>query len=244
MTKSAAAPPPAIEIRKLFHTYPDGYQALQETSLTVAAGETLGLVGPNGAGKSTLLLHLNGVFPAGNRVLIQGLPVTDENLAEIRRRVGLVFQDPDDQLFMPRVIDDVAFGPLNLGWDEDTVRERCDRALELVRLSAHAERPPHRLSLGQKKRAALATVLVMEPEILVLDEPTAGLDPRGRREIMQFLQGLDCTQVIATHDIAMVKELCGRVALLDEGVVVATGPTAEILGDAELLVAHGLEPVH
>jgi len=231
---------PAVEIHDLFHVYPDGYQALQETSLIVESGESLGLVGPNGAGKSTLLLHLNGVFPAGDRVVVQGLPMTDEHLPEIRRRLGLVFQDPDDQLFMPRVIDDVAFGPLNLGWDQETVLVKCRAALDVVGLSAHAERPPHRLSLGQKKRAALATVLVMEPQILVLDEPTAGLDPRGRREIGDFLRGLDCTKIIATHDLDLVRELCDRVAVLDQGMLVAVGPTDEVLANRELLLAHGL----
>ena len=231
---------PAVEIHDLFHVYPDGYQALQETSLIVESGESLGLVGPNGAGKSTLLLHLNGVFPAGDRVVVQGLPMTDEHLPEIRRRLGLVFQDPDDQLFMPRVIDDVAFGPLNLEWDQETVLVKCRAALDVVGLSAHAERPPHRLSLGQKKRAALATVLVMEPQILVLDEPTAGLDPRGRREIGDFLRGLDCTKIIATHDLDLVRELCDRVAVLDQGMLVAVGPTDEVLANKELLLAHGL----
>jgi len=232
---------PAVEIRGLSYTYPDGCEALRETDLSVAVGESLGLMGPNGAGKSTLLLHLNGVLPAEGRVLIQGLPVTDRNLGEIRRLVGMVFQDPDDQLFMPRLLDDVAFGPLNLGWDEQTVCERSRQALELVGLSAQAERPPHHLSLGQKKRAALATVLVMEPEILVLDEATSGLDPRGRREIIQFLGGLTCTKIIATHDVDLVQDLCDRVAVMDEGRIVALGAAEDILTDAELLFAHGLE---
>jgi len=232
-----------VNIERLSYTYPDGQQALREVSLLVRAGETVGLIGPNGAGKSTLLLHLNGLL-RGNHgsVRIAGLPVRDGHLKEIRARVGLVFQDPEDQLFCSTVFDDVAFGPLNLGYPEDEVIRRVRRALRQVGLEGYEGRSPHHLSVGEKKRAAIATVLSMDPKLLVLDEPTSNLDPRGRWELIELLRRLPLTKVIASHDLEMVRALCERIILLDGGRVVADGPTDRILSDLPLLALHGLAP--
>lgn len=226
-----------------FH-YPDGQAALRDIHLEVAAGETLGVLGANGAGKSTLLLQINGLLRGTGAVRVGSLAMHDRNLAEIRARVGFVFQNPDDQLFMATVFDDVAFGPRNQGLKPDQVRLRVEAALEVVGMTSAAARPPHHLSLGQKKRVALATVLAMECEVLVLDEPTAGLDPRGRRELACFLQKLEQTRMIATHDLEFAVELCDRVAVLCEGSLVALGPPAQILSDAALMERTGLEVPH
>jgi len=232
---------PLLEVRDLAYTYPTGIPALRGVSFAIDAGDVVGLLGPNGAGKSTLILHLNGILPGRGRVTVHGEPVGKTNLAQVRRTVGLVFQNPDDQLFMPTVFDDVAFGPLNLGLGETEVRERVARALEAVGMAGFEDRAPYHLSTGQKKRVALATVLVLDAEVLVLDEPTSGLDPRGRREFMNLLRELPCAKLVATHDLALAAELCSRVVILDAGVVVAQGPAGEILSDAALLEAHGLE---
>ncbi len=229
-----------LSVRGLSFRYPAGVVALEAVDLTLGAGEWLGLIGPNGAGKSTLLLHLNGTLRGEGTLEVAGMPLTRANLPEIRRRVGLVFQDPDDQLFMPTVLEDVAFGPLNLRLSPAEARARAETALAQVGIADLADRPPHQLSTGQKKRAALATVLSMEPDILVLDEPTAGLDPRGRREFIRLIQGLPCAKLLATHDLPLVRETCGRTAILDRGRIVADGPTETILEDEELLRAHGL----
>ncbi|MGQ9730553.1 MAG: energy-coupling factor ABC transporter ATP-binding protein [Candidatus Zipacnadales bacterium] len=229
----------AIEIERLSYTYPDGSSGLREVSLAVAEGQCAGLVGPNGAGKSTLLLHLNGILEGDGSVRIYGRPVR-ENLREARRLVGLVFQNPDDQLFMPTVFDDVAFGPLNLGWDKDRVRTEVARALDAVGLTGYDHRSPHHLSLGEKKRVSLATVLVMDCRIMVLDEPTSGLDPRGRGEFIDLVGSLDKTKIIATHDLDLVRELCNTVIVLDEGRIVAQGPTDQMLSDKRLLAEHRL----
>ncbi len=226
----------------LSYAYPDGTRALRDVDLCIDEGESVALLGPNGAGKSTLLLHLNGVLAVSDRVHIGGLPVLQENLSEVRRRVGLVFQDPDDQLFSPSVFDDVAFGPLNLGVPPDEVRKRVDAALEKVGMAGYGDRSPFHLSFGERKRIALATVLSMEPSLLVLDEPTSNVDPRARREIIELLRGMGLTKVIASHDMDMVAELCDRVMVLAEGRVVADGPVDEILTDVELLERNGLEP--
>ncbi len=229
----------AVEIQNLSYTYPDGTRGLYDVSLAIPEGSRVAMVGPNGAGKSTLLLHLNGILDGHGRVSIFGQPVHDD-LQAARQSVGLVFQNPDDQLFMPTVFDDVAFGPLNLGWPEERVREEVARALEAVGLSGYEDRSPHHLSLGEKKRASIATVLVMECRILVFDEPTTGLDPRGRWEFIELLRDLDATTVIATHDLGLVGELCDRVVILDDGRVVAEGLARELLADHALLAAHGL----
>jgi cobalt/nickel transport system ATP-binding protein len=231
-----------LEVENLNFNYPNGRMALQGVTLTVGPDERVALVGPNGAGKSTLMLHLNGLLRAtSGDVCVGGLPVTDDNLGQIRAWVGLVFQNPDDQLFNPKVFDDVAFGPLHMGLDEAEVRQRSLDALAAVGMENYADRISHHLSLGEKKRVSIATVLSMDPKILVLDEPTAGLDPRARRSLIRLLDGMQRTMLVATHDMRLVEELFPRTVVLDEGRVVANGPTASILADDALLHAHGLE---
>ncbi|MFZ5902314.1 MAG: energy-coupling factor ABC transporter ATP-binding protein [Chloroflexota bacterium] len=232
-----------VQVRDLHFTYPDGHEALRGVSLNLCQGEKVALVGPNGAGKSTLMLHLNGILEGRGEVKVGNLRLTREDLPVVRAMVGLVFQNPDDQLFSPTVFEDVAFGPLHMGLPEDEVRARVAAALEAVRMSAYAERLSHHLSVGEKKRIAIATVLSMQPSILVLDEPSAGLDPRARRTLINLLRELPITMLVSTHDMLMVKELFPRMVVMDEGLIVADGPTAEILDNQELLEAHGLERV-
>jgi cobalt transport protein ATP-binding subunit len=232
----------AVRIEHLSFAYGDGHQALRDVSLTIQPGEKVALVGPNGAGKSTLMLHLNGILqPGGGSVTICGLAVAEKTLGKVRGQVGLVFQDPDDQLFSPTVFDDIAFGPIYQGLSEKEVRTRVDHALAAVHMSDYAGRVSHHLSVGEKKRIAIATVLSMRPEVLVLDEPTAGLDPRARRGLIALLRALPQTMLISTHDLRMVAELLPRTVVMDHGQIVADGPTGEILADAALLEAHGLE---
>jgi cobalt/nickel transport system ATP-binding protein len=230
-----------IDVQNLRFSYPDGRQALNGVNLYIAPGEKVALVGPNGAGKSTLMLHLNGILRGEGQVLVCDQPVTDENLGGVRASVGLVFQDPDDQLFSPTVFDDVAFGPLYMGMEEAEIRRRVDSALEAVGMSACRDRVSHHLSGGEKKRVAIATVLSMDPEILVLDEPTAGLDPRSRRELIDLLRELPQTMLVSTHDIAMVSELFERTIVIDGGVIVGDGPTQDLMADPDFLALHGLE---
>jgi cobalt/nickel transport system ATP-binding protein len=224
----------AIAVLNLSFTYPDGSPALENVTLHVAQGERVALCGGNGAGKSTLLLHLNGVLQSVC-VQILGLAVAPQNLPVIRQKVGLVFQNPDDQLFCPTVYDDVAFGPRNLGLPDAEVRQRVTAALETVKLSYAAHRSAFHLSIGEKKRAAVATVLAMQPEILVLDEPTSNLDPRGRRELCQALSRVGGTQLIATHDLDLVRQLCSRVVVLRRGHLAGAGMPAELLKDEAFL---------
>jgi cobalt/nickel transport system ATP-binding protein len=219
-----------IRVRDLRYAYPNGVVALDGVSLDVAAGERLAILGPNGAGKTTLMLHLNG--------LLEG-DVTVEGATSLRRAVGLVFQDPDDQLFMPTVREDVAFGPLNFKLPD--VEQRVHDALAAVRMTDHADRAPHQLSLGQKRRVAIATVLAMDPSVLVLDEPSASLDPRTRRELMELLETIDRTLVVVTHDLPLAARLCARAVILSAGRIVADGRTRDVLADAPLLAAHDLE---
>lgn len=232
----------ALELHDLSYRYPDGTEALRGVTLRIEAGEKVALVGPNGAGKSTLLLHLNGVFRATNgSVRVAGEPITDQTIRRVRARVGMVFQDPDDQLFSPTVFDDVAFGPLHMGLDEAEVRHRVAWALEQVGMRGAEGRMPHHLSLGQRKRVAVATVLSMHPDILALDEPSAGLDPRARRGLVALLQNLPQAMLVSTHDMRLVQEVFPRMVVLAQGQVVADGPSAALLADAELLETYGLE---
>ncbi len=234
---------PIVRFERTHHTYPDGTRALQGVDLAIHAGERVALLGENGAGKSTLMLHTNGILRASaGTVMVAGLPVDDTTVRDIRWHVGLVMQDPDDQLFMTTVFDDVAFGPRNRGLAPHEVEHRVHEALHAVGLADEVSKPAQHLSFGQRKRVALATVLSMDPEILVLDEPTANLDPRARRRMVDLLVGLDRTMVVATHDMDLAWELCERSVILHEGRVVADGQREEILRDAELLERHGLEP--
>ena len=230
-----------LAVNDLHFSYPDGHTALNGVSLKLCEGDKVALVGPNGAGKSTLMLHLNGILGGKGEVEIAGMRLTRDNLPAIRSMVGLVFQNPDDQLFSPTVFEDVAFGPLHMGLPEAEVRSRVDAALEAVRMSSYRDRLSHHLSVGEKKRIAIATVLSMNPSLLVLDEPSAGLDPRARRTLINLLRDLPITMLVSTHDMALVRELFPRTVVMDEGRVVADGLTADILEDEALLTAHGLE---
>jgi cobalt/nickel transport system ATP-binding protein len=231
----------SIEIDDLSFSYPDSHQALRNVSLVIKPCEKVALVGPNGAGKSTLILHLNGILEGQGSVGVAGLPVIKENLGKVRARVGLVFQSPDDQLFSPTVYDDVAFGPRYQGFAEDKVRLLVEEALATVGMGDYAGRISHHLSMGEKKRIAIATVLSMRPEVLVLDEPTAGLDPRARRSLINLLRDLPLTMLVSTHDMYMVSELFPRMVIMDRGQVVADGATLDLMEDEGLLTAHGLE---
>ncbi|MBK1788411.1 ABC transporter ATP-binding protein [Prauserella sp. ASG 168] len=233
---------PAVLVKDLAYTYPDGHRALAGVDLRVEPGERVAVLGPNGAGKTTLALHLNGVLTAERgQVEVAGIAVRKRTLAEIRRRVGVVFQDPDDQLFMPTVAEDVAFGPRNFGVAESDVPGRVATALAAVGMAEHAVRSPMHLSVGQRRRVALATVLACEPDVLVLDEPSANLEPVARRELAELLLTLERTMLLVTHDLPYALQLCPRGVLVDDGVVVADRPTRDLLADSALLAAHRLE---
>nr|WP_273944697.1 ABC transporter ATP-binding protein [Kutzneria chonburiensis] len=233
---------PAIELRGVSFDYPDGTSALSTVDLSIHRGERVALLGPNGAGKTSLVLQLNGVLtPSAGEVLISGTTVGPKTLKEVRRKVGVVFQDPDDQLFTPTVGRDVAFGPAHLGLKGDELKDRVTEALSYVGLADLADRPPHRLSLGQRRRAAVATVLAMHPEVLVLDEPSSNLDPAARREFADLVKRLGMTTLLVTHDLPYALELCHRAVVLDHGQVVADGPIREILADSGFMSAHRLE---
>jgi cobalt/nickel transport system ATP-binding protein len=238
----------AVEVTDLHYRYHDGTEALRGVSFRVAPGECVALLGPNGSGKSTLLLHLNGILPdepaADGAIRILGESITRENLETIRRRVGLLFQDPDDQLFCPTVQEDVAFGPEQLGLNESGIGERVRLALANAGIPDFGRRATHHLSHGEKRRVCLAGVLACEPAVLVLDEPTSGLDPRGRREFKAVLREIPATKLIATHDLELAVEMCSRAIVLDHGRIVADGPTVELLDDEALMLAHGLERPH
>lgn len=239
--RTTAASAPLLLVDDLSFAYPDGHVALRHVSLTLQQGEKVALVGPNGAGKSTLMLHLNGILNGGGRVQIAAMDVVKFNFPFIRAKVGLVFQNPDDQLFSPTVYEDVAFGPLHMGLSESEVHKRVERALEQVGMHAYGDRLSHHLSAGEKKRISIATVLSMQPEILVLDEPTAGLDPRARRGLIQLLKEIPLTILVSTHDMLMVADLFPRMVIMDAGRIVADGRTKTLINDVELLESHGLE---
>jgi cobalt/nickel transport system ATP-binding protein len=232
---------PAIEIIDLHFTYPDGTKALAGVDLTIDEGEAVAIVGPNGAGKSTLLLHLNGILQGQGVIKVFGTPIERATLREIRRRVGVVFQDPDDQLFLTTVSQDVAFGPSNLGLGPDEVARRTHEALGAVSMEEFGERAAHHLSFGQKKRVATATVLSMHPDVLVLDEPSSNLDPRSRRHLGEIVNGLPVTKIVVTHDMPYALLTCTRAVILSQGRVAADGPIETIFGDAALLAQHDLE---
>jgi len=247
-TAGDVAPERVIEIRGLEFTYPDGRKALKGINFSVGRNECVALIGPNGAGKSTLLLHLNGVLPeriiSPQRVLVLGMPANSQNLAMIRKNVGLLFQDPDDQLFCSTVFEDVAFGPQQFGFEGAEIDRRVRNSLAKVELQGYENRSPQHLSRGEKKRVCLAGVLACEPGVLVLDEPTSDLDPRGKTELKALLRNIDATKIIATHDLELVVELCPRAIILDKGEIAADGPTLKLLSDEALMLAHGLEVPH
>ena len=237
-----------LEVAHLSFGYADGVSALSDVSFTVAEGECVGLIGPNGAGKSTLLMHLNGLLPHKmddqGSIRVFGEPICSRNLDRIRRDVGLLFQNPDDQLFCPTVFEDVTFGPRQFGWSDNDVSAAATRAMEQVGLPGYGPRSPHHLSHGEKRRVCIAGLLACAPRVLLLDEPTSDLDPRGRRELKALLKQLPVTKVIASHDLEMIAELCSRVLILDQGRLVREGPAYELLNDEALMLEHGLERPH
>ena len=231
----------AVHATGVSYRYPNGRMALQGVELHIEHGERVAILGPNGAGKTTLMLHLNGLMRGEGGLEVAGLEVGDKTLAALRARVGLVFQDPDDQLFMPTVAEDVSFGPLNQGLPPKEVERRVHEALASVRMSGAAERAPYQLSMGERRRVAIATVLAMRPSLLVLDEPSANLDPRARRELLDILEDVDRTMLLTTHDLPMAAELCERAVILADGRIVADAGCHELLADTELLARHDLE---
>jgi len=233
----------SVEIEHLSFNYPDGTPALFDVSLQVAGGERVALVGPNGAGKSTLLLHLNGILQGEGAITVAGERLTDTSLKRIRALVGVVFQNPDDQLFSPTVFEDVAYGPVYQGLSAEEVKARVAAALGAVHMEGYEQRPSYHLSVGEKKRIAIATTLSMQPEVLAMDEPSAGLDPRARRALINLLRELPQTMLVATHDLALARELLPRMVVMNHGKIVADGATADLLKDEALLVANGLEPI-
>jgi cobalt/nickel transport system ATP-binding protein len=230
-----------IRVRNLQFSYPDGCRALKAIDFVLHKGDTVALIGPNGAGKSTFILHLNGVLRGEGMISVLGEELDRNNVHRIRSRVGVVFQDPNDQLFMSTVFDDIAFGPLNFGIPPKEVKSRVDKILAEMGLKKVSMKSPHHLSLGEMKNASLATVLVLEPEILILDEPTSNLDPGSRRKFIQLLNRLPISKIIATHDLDMVVECCSKVVLMNDGLIITQGDTKKILNNKKLLEQHNLE---
>jgi cobalt/nickel transport system ATP-binding protein len=231
----------AVYASGLRFMYPNGVVGLDGIDLRVTHGERVAVLGPNGAGKTTLMLHLNALLTGEGALEVAGLRVGHDDVHDLRARVGLVFQDPDDQLFMPTVREDVGFGPLNLGLSREEVRDRIAEALAAVRMEELGDRAPHQLSLGQRRRVAVAAVLAMHPSLLVLDEPSANLDPRTRRELIELLDRVERTMLVVTHDLPLAATLCERAVVLSAGRIVADGPCPEILADTDLLAANDLE---
>lgn len=229
-----------LTVDNLSFSYPDGQRALDSINLKIYRGDSVALVGPNGAGKSTLVLHFNGILRSDGHVKLMGKVVNGSTLKWVRGRVGLVFQNPDDQLFSPTVFDDVAFGPMNMDYSRIEVEQAVSMSLESVGMSDFEKRSPHHLSVGEKKRIAMATVLSMSPEVLVIDEPTANLDPRGKWDIIKVLKNLSVTKIIVTHDLEMVETLCHRMVIINRGRIVIDGLTVDILADKKLLIEQGL----
>lgn len=232
---------PIIQIEDLSFSYPDGINALKNINISICEDESIGIIGPNGAGKSTLLLCLNGVLRGNGKVMVDGTEINDKNIFSIRKKVGLVFQDPDDQLFCPTVYEDVSFGLVQMDFQKEEIEDCVKNALNGVGLDGYEDRIPHHLSFGERKRVTLAGVLAMDPRILVLDEPTSNLDPKGRRDFIDLLKTMNVTKIIATHDLSVVLELCSRVIMLDKGEIVANGSTIDILSNETLLINHNLE---
>ena len=243
-----AMTPAAIEVFNLRYTYADGKEALKGISFAIAEGECVGLIGPNGSGKSTLLLHLNGVLPQvfgrEAQVVVAGIPLAAKTILKVRKMVGLLFQDPDDQLFCPTVFEDVAFGPQQFGFPENTIKAIVEASLGKVGLNGFGERSPQHLSEGEKQRVCLAGVLACQPDVLALDEPTNNLDSRGKRKLKEVLKSIPASKIIASHDLEMILELCSRTIVLDGGLIIASGPTEELLANEPLMIAHGLEKPH
>ena len=233
-----------LEVEQLRYRYDDGTRALFGVDLMVDRGEKVGLIGANGSGKSTLLMCLAGLFHGEGTIRVEGSELTRRTTRSLRGQIGLVFQSPDDQLFMPTLADDLAFGPINQGLAPEMVDRRVEDVAEQMNLSPLLDRPPHHLSMGQKRNAAIATVLAMEPALLLMDEPSSNLDPRSRRRVIELLAELDTAMLIASHDMDMIGRLCTRVVLIDAGKVATVGPTAKLLADAELMARHGLEVWH
>ena len=232
----------ALDVRDLRFAYPDGTEVLRGVDLSIRSGERVALLGPNGAGKTTFVLHLIGILRGtGGSVAVDGIELEDETVREIRSRVGFVFQDPDDQLFMPTVRQDVAFGPANFGLRGEELEQRVAEALTMVGMAHAADKAPHHLSGGERRRVAIATVLAMRPSILILDEPSSNLDPAGRRELAQILGGLDVTLLMVTHDLPYAFETCGRSVVMSEGVIAMDGPTSDVLADADAMRHYRLE---
>ena len=231
-----------LEISNLTYEYPDGYKALNEISFDLEEGDSLGILGPNGAGKTTLILHLNGILgEMDGSIKLNNLEFVEDNLAEIRKTVGVVFQDPDDQLFMPTVLEDVMFGPKNFGFSEETSRENAEEALKMVGMNDYQEKAPHHLSFGQKRKVAIASVLASKPQLLVLDEPSSNLDPSSRRELIDILLSLEISIVLVTHDLPMALEICPKSIVVNSGLITENGKTKDLLTNNKVMKENRLE---